>query len=249
MSAYDLALDVRAASYDTAGSDFRPLKVGVIVLLHALVFYALMHDKVQARIERVIKAEIITLNLSEPTEPTRSEPARATPVVKQLSKPSPLSAAMPNEPSPSPLPLAEVRPATPIESSATSREASTTVGQSVAVSSATATNVVTTKEPPLPQPAQPRIELPSSNADYLNNPAPPYPAQSKRLGEQGKVLIHVFVSASGVPEKVELRQSSGFDRLDQIALETVKRWKFVPGKRNGAPEPMWVNVPMVFELT
>jgi periplasmic protein TonB len=49
--------------------------------------------------------------------------------------------------------------------------------------------------------------------------------------------------------QVELRQSSGFERLDNVAIETVKRWRFVPGKRDGVVEAMWVTVPIIFELS
>jgi protein TonB len=98
------------------------------------------------------------------------------------------------------------------------------------------------------RPAVPRVQLPSSAAEYLNNPAPPYPPLSKRLREEGRVLLWVLVSAEGLPQKIELRKSSGFNRLDDIAAETVQRWKFVPGTKNGAAEAMWVEVPIDFRL-
>ncbi|MGV3569980.1 MAG: energy transducer TonB, partial [Ramlibacter sp.] len=101
--------------------------------------------------------------------------------------------------------------------------------------------------PPAP-PAPPRIELPSSSADYLQNPQPPYPPMSKRLGEQGQVMLRVLIGADGSAQQVEVRRSSGFERLDNVARETVRRWKFVPGKRNGVPEAMWFNVPINFVL-
>lgn len=96
--------------------------------------------------------------------------------------------------------------------------------------------------------AAPKIQLPSSTADYLSNPAPAYPPVSKRLHEQGRVLLYVLVDAQGAPVKVELKSSSGFNRLDEVALATVQRWKFVPGKRNGIAESMWVEVPVEFRL-
>jgi protein TonB len=100
-----------------------------------------------------------------------------------------------------------------------------------------------------PAPAAPaKVELPSSDADYLQNPAPAYPPISRRLGEQGKVLVRVLIGADGAPQKAELRQSSGFDRLDQAALATAMRWRYVPGKRAGVPEAMWFTVPMIFVL-
>lgn len=61
-------------------------------------------------------------------------------------------------------------------------------------------------------------------------------------------MLRVLINVDGRPEQIELRQSSGFDRLDQQARETVQRWRFVPGKRNGAAEAMWYLVPINFVL-
>jgi protein TonB len=94
----------------------------------------------------------------------------------------------------------------------------------------------------------PVFSLPSSEAHGLNNPKPAYPKQSRRLNEQGQVLIRVFVAADGSPQQGEIKTSSGFDRLDQEALRTVMRWRFVPGQRFGTPEAMWFNVPVNFVL-
>lgn len=68
------------------------------------------------------------------------------------------------------------------------------------------------------------------------------------MGEQGKVMLRVLISAEGRPEQVEIKQSSGFDRLDRQARDTVLRWRFVPGKRNGVAEAMWYVVPINFVL-
>ena len=101
--------------------------------------------------------------------------------------------------------------------------------------------------PPAP-PAPAAVQLPSSNADYLQNPKPAYPPLSRRLGEQGKAILRVLIGADGQPQKAELKQSSGFDRLDQAALSTVMKWRYVPGKRGGVAEDMWFNVPINFVL-
>ena len=92
------------------------------------------------------------------------------------------------------------------------------------------------------------LEWPSADADYLQNPKPAYPAMSKRLGEQGRVIVRVLIGLDGVAQQAEIRQSSGFERLDQAALATVQRWRYVPGKRAGVPEGMWFNVPISFVL-
>jgi len=94
----------------------------------------------------------------------------------------------------------------------------------------------------------PTFSLPSSEAHGLNNPKPAYPRQSRRLNEQGQVVIRVFVAADGSPQQGEIKTSSGFDRLDQEALRTVLRWRFIPGQRLGTPEAMWFNVPVNFVL-
>jgi protein TonB len=92
------------------------------------------------------------------------------------------------------------------------------------------------------------VVLPSTNADYLNNPAPPYPRLSKRMGEEGTVVIRVLITTEGRAGKAEVRTSSGHARLDDTALSTVQRWRFVPGQRNGVAEAMWFNVPIRFVL-
>jgi protein TonB len=92
------------------------------------------------------------------------------------------------------------------------------------------------------------IELPSSDADYLHNPPPIYPRMSKRLGEQGTVILKVLIGVNGQAEKIEIFKSSGFDRLDQAAIETAAKWRYKPGQRMGQAEAMWFNLPIRFEL-
>lgn len=93
-----------------------------------------------------------------------------------------------------------------------------------------------------------RVELPSSSADYLDNPRPAYPALSRRLGEQGQVVVRVRVEADGSASRAEIQKSSGYERLDRAALQAVLHWRFVPGRRAGVPEAMWSDVPLSFVL-
>jgi periplasmic protein TonB len=98
------------------------------------------------------------------------------------------------------------------------------------------------------EPADEKIELPKFGVAYLNNPAPEYPNMAKRAGEQGRVLLKVFVSESGHPETVEIEKSSGFDRLDQAALSAVKSWQFIPAKKGDKTISAYVKVPLKFSL-
>lgn len=92
------------------------------------------------------------------------------------------------------------------------------------------------------------ITLPVTHAAYLNNPHPAYPRQSKRLGEQGSVLLLVEIDVDGSASQVKIQQSSGHARLDRAALETVIKWRFIAGKKAGVPQKMWVNIPINFVL-
>lgn len=97
-------------------------------------------------------------------------------------------------------------------------------------------------------PAAPLIVPPSSSAAHLHNPAPPYPLLSRRLGEQGRVLLRVRIEADGSASAAQIYASSGFVRLDHAAQQAVLRWRFVPGSRNGEAQPMWFLVPIHFVL-
>ena len=92
------------------------------------------------------------------------------------------------------------------------------------------------------------MELPSANADYLEQAQKIYPELSKRLGETGSVLLWVLIGVDGAAHKVEIKQSSGFDRLDQAAVRFAQKTRYVPGKKNGVPEAMWYALPIPFEL-
>lgn len=74
------------------------------------------------------------------------------------------------------------------------------------------------------------VTMPNPFAKGLNNPKPPYPLISRRLNEEGKVVLNVCVSLSGLVENLKLEKTSGHQRLDDIAIETVKKWKFIPAK-------------------
>jgi protein TonB len=108
------------------------------------------------------------------------------------------------------------------------------------------TEVVVVAPPASPPPLP--VEPPRFNADYLQNPAPAYPPLARRMKEQGRVLVRVLVSADGAPERIELKTSSGFPRLDQSALETIRQWKFVPARQGEQKVAAWVLVPITFSL-
>ncbi|UCV01047.1 energy transducer TonB [Acidovorax radicis] len=209
--------------------------VGSVIALHVGGIWALQSGLVRKAAEVIVPAELLSEFIAPPAPPKVTPPPPAPP---PPPKPAPKVA-----PRPAPMPVAINDP----------------------VPAPNAPTGITTPQPPAPPmeapaappapapaapapPAPPRIEMPSSDAAYLNNPKPSYPAISKRMGEQGKVVLRVLIGTDGLPQKVEISKSSGFDRLDRQAQEAVMRWRFVPGKRNGVPETMWNLVPVNFVL-
>lgn len=104
------------------------------------------------------------------------------------------------------------------------------------------------KKPVDGNPGAAAVYMPNADASELNNPKPPYPAISRRLGEQGRVILKACVSSTGGIDSLNLIKSSGFDRLDRIALETVQRWKFIPARRGQQPLAMCYQLPIQFTL-
>lgn len=101
-------------------------------------------------------------------------------------------------------------------------------------------------EAPKPAPPPPPVIEPRFDADYLDNPKPPYPALSRKLGEEGKVLLRVYVRSDGAVKELQLHRSSGFERLDRSAMNTVQNWRFVPARQGSKPVDGWVVVPINF---
>jgi protein TonB len=82
----------------------------------------------------------------------------------------------------------------------------------------------------------------------LSNPKPSYPLAARRRGVEGRVLLSAHVHADGACAEVRLKRSSGHALLDQAALDAVRRWRFLPARRAGAPIDSWVDVPVSFRL-
>ena len=93
------------------------------------------------------------------------------------------------------------------------------------------------------------VVAPRFDAAYLSNPTPEYPRLSRRMGEEGRVMLRVHVGADGKPLEVTIAKSSGFTRLDEIARDTVLRsWRFVPARQGDQAVAGTVRVPIDFSL-
>ena len=84
--------------------------------------------------------------------------------------------------------------------------------------------------------------------NYNLNPKPKYPRAARKRGYEGEVKLKVFVLADGRVGEIEVIRPSGYQILDESALEAVKDWVFIPGKENGKEISSWVTVPITFQL-
>jgi protein TonB len=199
------------------------------------------HEQSPAALLAVIALHIVALALLLHYQPGLSSAMSQVLNVSMITLPQALPVeAVPEPPKPKPVRKAErITPPAPIA-----------IPNQTAISAPPAppaAEVVASAPPAPPAPPAP-IVLPRFDADYLQNPAPLYPSMARRMGEQGRVLLRVVVRPDGTPDAVVLRQSSGSQRLDEAALEAVRKWRFVPAKQGSTPVTAAVIVPIVFSL-
>ena len=78
---------------------------------------------------------------------------------------------------------------------------------------------------------------------------PDYPPTSRRLGEEGSVVLEVLVGPDGAVKDGKIKSSSGFPRLDEAALKhALRAWRFTPGSEDGVPVTIWHSVKVTFKI-
>jgi protein TonB len=216
------------------------IALGLVLGAHLAVFAALCPQSQSLPVETISEPIMVSL-LNTPQTAPQQPMSPATPIEK-AQKPVKKPASKPVAPR---IKQATLPVAPPVQQTAMPEAATSSP---VAEQKAKATNnkpVLSTVEGAADTQA---YQSPSFNAAYLNNPAPAYPSVSRRLGEQGLVLLQVQVTADGTAGSVALQTSSGSTRLDQAALEAVKKWRFVPAKHGEQPVSASVVVPVRFSI-
>lgn len=214
--------------------------LGMVVAVHAgVIFYlATARLPVPAVVETPIQVSLVTAEAA-PVHPQKSiQPQQ---VIKPAAKPEKKKAEVPVQPP-------AVRPEPTLVSHTPGDYVPDTPAPVPQAAETPSPSVAETPRRADAPPQEPTVEQPRFNADYLENPAPAYPPLSRKLREEGQVLLRVKVSADGKPIQVTLHQSSGYARLDERAEDTVRRWKFIPARRADVPVEAWVIVPIQFSL-
>jgi TonB family protein len=76
---------------------------------------------------------------------------------------------------------------------------------------------------------------------------PAYSEEARKAKFQGHVVLSVDVDASGQVTGVKTNRSLGLG-LDQKAIDAVKQWKFLPGRKDGNAVATQVEVEVSFAL-
>lgn len=196
--------------------------LGVVVGLHVGIFLLILAAKTV--VPQIMEMPLI-VDMIQPAPVDKPPEAKPLPV----ARPQPVK-RQPSPPAKAPTPQIEATQST------------------VPAPAAPAVAPAESKPAPTAAPVVEPVSQARFDADYLRNPAPPYPPLSRRMGEEGKVMLRVLVSPQGTAENVEIKTSSGSLRLDEAAQKTVRNWKFIPAKRGDSAVQSWVLVPIIFKL-
>lgn len=204
----------------------------LVVLLHGLGLIWLCLPAEQLAPARPIAMEVTIIPVSAP-KPKLAPPPPPPPAPAKV-KPAPKKTQ--------PKPALKKAPAVQEPTDFSSKQA---VFEAQAVTQNTTTAATADLAPPTK--IEPFIEA-NISADYSENPTPDYPSLAKSMGWQGKVMLKVQVSEEGLSAAVEIERSSGYEILDESAVEAIKQWRFTPAKHGETPIASSVIVPIIFTL-
>lgn len=237
--------DLVPRMFDADSSQERwPKWMALALFLHAGLLFAVPRGGPEAvRAPQTLPVQVSLLDpapqpgvvaeaVAPPPEAVKPKP-RPTPRPRPAAAPTPA----PRTETPSPEPVAELASA---ESASVAESTNASAAQTERTSNQATTNEAA---------GGGAFSDARYDAAYLHNPEPPYPPMSKKMRETGRVTLRVFVLASGSAGKVEIKNSSGFARLDESARTTVlEKWRFVPARRGNENVDAWVNLSVSFNL-
>lgn len=193
----------------------------VACVIQALVAIALVQTGISAT--RKPTSRLVVMNLSPPPPPP--PPAAKTPPPPpqtQIVAPAPVL-QLPRPTPPLIVPVAP--PASPV-----------TVA------------VATPPAPPAP-PAPPSVvKADDLGARMISGVPPRYPMECRRKHEQGTVVLELTLNVDGGVATISIAQSSGSSRLDDAALQAVRKWRWAPTLRDGKPVMVRGEVEIPFVL-
>lgn len=194
----------------------------MVVLLHVVTAYALMTGLARKVVE-VVRAPIETKIIEEMKKQPEDKPPPPPP--PKLAPPPPPY-----------IPPPEINIAAPAAASAP------------AITVVTTAKPVAPPPPPTPAPARASVRTAPVIDAARSCEKPEYPAASKRLEEEGTVVVSFLIDVDGRVIDSKVQTSSGYDRLDQAARNALGKCKFKPGTVDGKPEQSWASIKYTWRL-
>ena len=209
---------------------------GGVLLFHALAIWALQSGLLMRAVEMVVPVEVLAqiIEPPKPIPPPPVVPKEAPPTKPEVAKQTPKPSAPQTQAQP---PILAVETATP----APVAPAPVQIAPPAPILPLSVPVAAVAAPVPAPVPAPVTKVPPSTDADDLYNPNQRYPRMSQTMGEQGTVMVRILIGANGLPLKAELQKTSGFERLDQAALDFVMQSRYKPGTLGGKPTEMWMG--------
>lgn len=214
--------------------------LGLIVVMHVLFFYAMQSGLPRQAAQAMPRELFVSLITPEPASAPVPLPEAPTPPAAK-----PKTVPVVKKPVTAPRPIAPAAKPTPLP-------------QSVEIPVATAAPSI---DPPHPAahsapaappaataPAAPALPKTVSGVEYVQAPQPEYPAIARRMGEEGKVILRILVNEQGQPARIEVRQSSGYARLDDAARRAASRALFKPHLEDGRAVAVYALIPINFSI-
>ncbi len=190
-----------------------------VLAVHGALFYVLWNQKFIPPPEQMVTlfADMISLPAPEAAPKARPEPAPVK--LQPIKKP---------EPKPKIKRLVTEAPVVPQQEPVVPPEPVQEVEQEVAPEPVVESPPAQMQTGPVTLSSELSVSCPKLSA-------PTYPAISRRMGEEGKLMLRVELDEKGHIDQARVIDSSGYDRLDKAALEAVKSWQCRPSIRNGQP--------------
>jgi len=197
--------------------------LSLVLALHACLLYGAWSSQLIPPPKEAVTLFVNLINPPPKKEKPLPEPPKPAPHKKVvLDKPRPIERPKPvpmlvaqtpviseaefAAPIPEPVPVLEPTPAT-LESAPVQNESS--------------------------KPASPLMMSSELSLVCPHRTTPDYPAVSRRMGESGRVVLRVELDEAGQITTIKIKESSGYKRLDEAGLATVKTWQCHAAMRGG----------------
>jgi protein TonB len=95
----------------------------------------------------------------------------------------------------------------------------------------------------IPYDVPPKLENPGEIQRLLERG---YPSQLRDAGIEGTVILWIFVDEQGAVQRTEVKESSGYEVMDEAALSTAEKMKFAPAMNRDKATPVWLAQPITF---